>query len=318
MSRNKLIIFLLFLLVLSCCYLYLNLETSKSEQEPYSVSVICQGQSPESLSVIKSGIDKAADELNADISFYPLTDSHDQEQQISLLKREVENGADAVLMMPVNSADLVKPMKDANRKVPVIVLQPALSNLQGLETVSCDNVRLGQSLAEKILQSENTGRDFTILNPAGNTLLCAGVEEVLKNSNAKISHLNFPEDSPDAESIAKKTLLSQRNKVWIALDSGTLETFGEAKKDLISSGAAVEDPVYGFGRSNAIASLLEENVIDAIGAENEYEIGYLGVKMAVDRIHQQQSSNISVNFVIADSSDLYSPKNAYIIFPFVN
>lgn len=317
MLRNKLIVFLLLLLVLSGFYLYMNAETSKSEKDPYSISVICRDQSSESLSVIKSGIDKAADELNADISFYTLTSGNGQEQQISLLKREVENGAGAVLIMPVSSPDLLKAMKDINKKVPVIILQSASSDFSGLETVSCNNSQLGLSLADKILQSEKSASEFVLLNPGSNAELCAGLETGMKNSGVTLSRLDFSASSSDAGKSAKSILLNHRNKVLIALDSQTLEIFGKARKDLLSSGSVPEGSVYGFGRSNAIASLLEENAICAVGAENEYGIGYLGVKAAVDRINHTQSSNVSVNYVIADSSNLYSPENAYIIFPFV-
>jgi ribose transport system substrate-binding protein len=158
MSKNKLIVFSLLLLVLSGYYLYVNNKNTKPRKEPYAISVICSGESAEEFSVLKSGIDKAADEFNADVSFFTLTKANDAGQQISLLEREVENGANAVLILPVQSNEIVEPIIQADKEVPVIVMQSTLPGLSGVDTVSCDDVQLGRSLAEKLSILKNKCR----------------------------------------------------------------------------------------------------------------------------------------------------------------
>ncbi|MVB11503.1 Periplasmic binding protein domain protein [Caprobacter fermentans] len=317
MSRNKLVIFFILLLILSGYYLYLNNKSTKSAGEPYAISVICPGKSTENLSVMKSGIEKAADEMNADISFYTLTSDNDANQQIKLLKREINNGANAVLIMPVNSPDLMKPMKDGDKIVPVIVLQSSLSDLSGLVNISCNNDQLGQNLAKEILQKESSSQRFVILNRKSSPELCGGVEKVLKDAGVKPSYLDFSDLSQDAPVHAERILLQHKGEVFIAADSATLELFGKAEK-VLKSKAATNSQIYGVGRSSTIVSLLEEGIIKAIGVENEYGIGYLGVKMAVDRINHISCKNMSVNFVVSDRSNMYHPENEYMLFPFVS
>ncbi|WP_411677635.1 substrate-binding domain-containing protein [Caproicibacter sp.] len=317
MSRNKLIIFFILLLILSGYYLYLNNNGTKSTSEPYAISVICSGKSTENLSVMKSGIEKAADEMNADISFYTLTSDNDANQQIELLKREINNGANAVLIMPVDSPNLIKPMKEGDKIVPVIVLQSSLSNLSDLVNISCNNDQLGQNLAKEILQKQNSSQRFVILNRKNSPEFCGGVEKVLKDAGAKPSYLDFSDLSQDAPGHAERILLQHKGEVFIAADSATLELFGKAEK-VLKSKAAANTQIFGVGRSSSIVSLLEEGVIQAIGVENQYGIGYLGIKMAVDRINHIPCKNMNINFVISDSSNMYHPENEYMLFPFVS
>jgi ribose transport system substrate-binding protein len=320
MSKNKLIVFSLLLLVLSGYYLYVNNKNTKPRKEPYAISVICSGESAEEFSVLKSGIDKAADEFNADVSFFTLTKANDAGQQISLLEREVENGANAVLILPVQSNEIVEPIIQADKEVPVIVMQSTLPGLSGVDTVSCDDVQLGRSLAEKIVHTEKQMQDVIILNKDGHMGICNGLETVLKEAGSQISYLDFFHSAPDADAFndAKKFLVSCQNQILIALDRDTLEILGKAKKNLADSHESVECHLYGVGRSNAIMSMLEEGVINSVAAENEYGIGYLSMKTAVDRLQKKQPQTFNVNFVIADSSNMHNTENESLLFPFIS
>lgn len=320
MSKNKLIVFSLLLLVLTGYYLYVENRNTKPRKEPYAISVICSGQSADEFSVLKSGIDKAADELNADISFFTLQKDNDAQQQISLLEREVDNGANAVLILPVQSEDIVEPIIQADKKVPAVVMESTLSGLSDLKTVSCDDVQMGQSLAEHIIRSENQIQNVTILNTDDHMALCNGLETVLKDTNAQItySNSNFFHSESDALDNARKFLAGCQNEIVIALDRDTLEILGKAKKDLADSHADVNCHLYGVGRSNAIMSMLEEGIIHSVAVENEYGIGYLSVKTAVDRLQKIPPKNVNVNFVIADSSNMHNPENEYLLFPFIS
>ncbi|HAH78958.1 MAG TPA: LacI family transcriptional regulator, partial [Ruminococcaceae bacterium] len=59
-------------------------------------------------------------------------------------------------------------------------------------------------------------------------------------------------------------------------------------------------------------------VISAVGVRNEYNIAYLGIKTAVVGIRRKKGENVQVNFIIADGTNLYSPENERILFPFVS
>lgn len=319
MPKKKFIVFFLPLLLLPCFYLMLNHDSlfPKSGKEPYAVSVICRGQSTEDLSAIKSGIDKAADELNVDISLITLSKDNDAAQQRSLLNREVANGADAVIILPVDSLDMVQPIREADKQIPVIVMQSGLSGLHSVKTVSCDLERLGRDLAEKIMKTEKHGLDVVIVKEEEEPELSTGLKKVFKDAGMKISFMNLNGGQADSYHVAKDALDGRKGKIWVALDTESLETLGKAKKDLQKSDIPIESPLYGVGRSNAIVSLLEDGVISAIGVENEYGIGYLGMKMAVDRLNQIQNENIKVNYVISDRSNMYETENEYMLFPFI-
>ena len=86
---------------------------SPKQDETIQISFIARGKKTESWSTIEQGIEQAANDLNVEITPIYLSSENDASEQISLLNREVQNGADAVLIAPANSEDLRAPIEEA-------------------------------------------------------------------------------------------------------------------------------------------------------------------------------------------------------------
>ena len=76
--------------------------------------------------------------------------------------------------------------------------------------------------------------------------------------------------------------------------------------------------ILGVGNTNKIISLLEEQVVNATAVQNEFNIGYIAVKNAIELKNGKkvEESKVIKSTVIA-SEDMYSPKNERILFQFV-
>ncbi len=295
---------------------------SGAKDGPYEISVLCRERSAESRAAVKAGIDQASNDLNAEVSYITLSHEGDDAEQISLLEREAANGADAVVIAPVRSAKLGQAVKEAAQKLPVVAILSAPEGAPGIPTVSCDDFRLGQSLAERVLK-DGVSADPKIIvsgvNPkcGDSENLYRGVQDVFKRNKIPFSTLQL-RDAQEAGAAARSLLPGLKNEVWVELDGGALEAVGQAKRELLKTGQPADARIYGAGRSDAVTSLLEERVISAVGVRNEYNIGYLGIKTAVDGIRRKKGENVQVNFIIADGTNLYSPENERILFPFVS
>ncbi len=323
MTRKKIMVFIVILLVfvVSFLILYRDRIYEKKGNEPYQISVITRGKNTESWTTIKQGIDQAAKDLNAEVSFVTLSSENNTGEQILLMQREITNGAGAIVIAPANSTDLKQPIEKARKSIPVITMQSTVDTIENLPYISCDNFELGSALARKLVSSNGQVRKIAILR---NSMDCSnihqrytGVITTLNGTKNKIEYWDIPDDPQEAYDTARGMLQNSDAATLIALDGATLEAVGKAERDLLKTGSKQVE-IYGLGRTNTVVSLLENQVINSIGVENEYNLGYLSIKSAVDRINKKlDDGNTKINFAIVDHEDMYNSDNQRLLFPFV-
>ena len=319
MSKRKVILFFSFLVLFLLSYLVLNksIKLTQQNKQTYEVSVICRSENTEAWNTMKQGIDQAAKDLNVDVSFITLSSRNNAKEQATFLNREINNGADAVVIAPVNSSDLNKSIEESMKKVPVIAMQSTITGITGLQKISCDNTGMGKSLAQELKKSDPDGSEVVILKNSmdcSNVSDCArGIEAELKDR--KLIYCDVPDDSGQAYYMARECLINHSSDTFIALDAETLEAFGQAKKDL--KGQSQLTKIYGVGRTNKVVSLLEEKVINAIAVENDYNLGYLCIKSAVNRLHNKDDGSASINYLIVNSTNMYQSESERMLFPFI-
>lgn len=319
MSKKKIILFFSLLCVFVFVYLVLNkgITVTQANKQTYAVSVICRSENTETWSTMKLGIDQAAKDMNVDVSFITLSSRNNVKEQVTLLNREVNNGADAVVIAPVNSSELNSPVTESQKKTPVVAMQSTVKNLAGLQTVSCNNVEMGKALAREISKTEKSGSEIVILR---NSMNCSNVSDCLRGiqtemKNRQLVYCDIPDDSTQAYNAARFCLAAHRSAAFIALDAETLEAIGQAKKDM--KGNAMQAKIYGAGRTNKIVSLLEQNIINATAVENDYNMGYLCVRSAVDKIRGKDDGNTEINYLMVNSSNMYQSESERMLFPFI-
>ena len=76
--------------------------------------------------------------------------------------------------------------------------------------------------------------------------------------------------------------------------------------------------ILGVGNTNKIISLLEEKIINATAVQNEFNIGYIAVKNAIEVNNGETVEKLKlIKSTVIESDDMYSPKNERILFQFV-
>lgn len=322
MTRKRLLIFLLVFLAFSLLFLFINRDSflEKKSSNPYEISVIIRGKSTESWTTIRQGIDQAAKDMNVEVSFVALSSENNSQEQVALMQREINNGASAIVIAPANPDILKDSIIKAQKSVPVVTMQSTVDSIKNLPNISCDNYGLGQALAKKlVLVSKGSGR-IAILR---NSMDCSntrqrfqGILSELGENYGEIEYWEMPDDPQEAYETAKTQLRSSKAETVVAMDGATLEAVGRAERDLMKV-AAHRVQIFGLGRTNTVVSLLEEQVINSIGVENEYNLGYLSIQSAVNHINKKQNLNSVINFAIVDHDNMYNSDNQRLLFPFV-
>jgi ABC-type sugar transport system, periplasmic component len=323
MTRKRILIFTLVFLILAGSYLIYNRDhiIGKRNNNPYQISVITRGKSTESWTTIKLGIDQAAKDLNVEVSFVALSSENNAREQISLMQREISNGANAIVIAPANTADLKAPIEKARSSVPVVTMQSTVDTIKNLPYISSDSFQLGKALAAKLVSNKKDDGVIAILR---NSMGCSnirqrylGVISALGSDSSKVEYWDIPDDPQEAYDKVKSMLSSSSATTLVALDGATLEAAGKAERDFMK-GSDRRVQIYGLGRTNTVVSLLESQVINSIGVENEYNLGYLSIQSAVNRINRKSDdSNNRINFAIVDHQNMYNSDNQRLLFPFV-
>lgn len=322
MKKSKKIKLLVLIILLLISFILLFYELLFSEKnKSYQISVIASGKSDESFMILKEGAEQAALEMNANIRFLFLSKDNNEEEQIELIKRESENAVDALLISPIESEVVEEVIEEAEKKIPIILIQSLLNVKSDIKRVVCDEYQLGKSLAEGALS--NVSKDTAVMvitndnNSTSNNERYRGIIEKLDevDSNYFIS---------DIKNYIDYTILGNEIKlnnigVIICVDRNITEKVAELKKKITSEGSSSDNVlIFGVGNTNKIISLLEEKIINATAVQNEFNIGYIAVKNAIEVNDGEKAEKLKlIKSTVIESDDMYSPKNERILFQFI-
>ncbi len=258
---------LFFLIILSKNFIY------EEDNKVYRISVIIRGKNSESWMITKEGIDQAALDMNVDISFITLSEENNLEEQEKLIKREIDDGVDALIIAPVDSEKMSNAIKSAKEKVPVVLIDSTIQGMKQIPYVSCDNYLLGKSLADEVIRSGNYRKNIAIINSDTSYSSIGdryrGFEEVIKESKNKYELWDISGDTINGTEYIPKMVKEKNIDILVALEPSTLEVLAQAKKELILGYEEANNiEIYGVGSTSKIIALLEEHVINSIIVQN--------------------------------------------------
>ena len=157
MTRQEKIIWSLFAGVLILLFLLssTDLIIKEKKTEIYPVSVIIGETTDDYYTNFRKGVDKAADEYNVDVNFITLYEKGDVTEQMELLKREIDDGAKAVVLVPLKQKECSEILDGMVLASPLIVMGTIFPGDWGMTGISQDCQEAGKMLGEAIA-AENT------------------------------------------------------------------------------------------------------------------------------------------------------------------
>lgn len=325
MKRRKkhVFIILFLLLILSSVFILSDTLWHGKDKKIYNISVITRGKNSESLMIMKQGIDQAASEMNVNISFVTLSEDNNIDEQKQLIEREIKNKADAIVISPVDYEEMVEPIENAMKKVPVILFESTVRSDAVLPSISCNNYNLGVNLGNEMLKNGKKIRNVAVVK---NNLECSSVKDrydgfmsVMEKTDINCTFWDIEVDKQQTYyNKAKKLLENNDIDAVVTFDTGILEDVSEAKNDLIADNREKADvKIYGAGSTSKIISLLEKKIINAIAIENDFNVGYLSIKTAVNKIKGEKVDNNVISSTVVNTDNMYSEENQRLLFPFI-
>lgn len=320
MTKKRILVFFLLLCMFAISFFILTFDVFGEEKPPhiYDISMIVRGKSSDSWASIRQGADQAANDMNVDLSFITLTEENNLTEQMSLLRREFDNGVDAIVLSAADSNGLAPTVEQFADNVPVICIESNVNSPLVRSYISADNYAMGKQLGEEILASGNARKRLAVIDSSmgcdniGERM--AGLMSVLGPIGGEIAHWTLPNDSANAAEVIAAQLARKDADVVVALDVAALELMGQA---VIDKKAFYLD-LFGIGATGKVASFIEQEIVSATIVQNDFSIGYLGVKMAMDALKKQPvAPETVVEHRMINWKNMYETDNQRLLFPFI-
>ena len=279
-----------------------QLLRDREPRQLLSVSVLLRDTDSSGWTVARQGMEQAADELGAELRFLTLASYSDSGEQNELLLREIDGGAEGLVVVPADAAALRDALLQRDGACPVVALESAVEGCAGV--VAPDNALLGRRLAQALLEDWDGG-GVLLLEPAPG---CAGVVQRLEAAQAALEEAGVP--ARRAPELPRDGL---DGKWVLAFDPSSTQQAAEWKAAEQRAFA-----LYGVGSSTAITAHLEQGTIAAIAAWSDYAAGYLAVRQVVESTRGAEEELAPLAFSILRKEDIYAPENQKLLFPIMS
>ena len=259
----------------------------KERQNPvYPVSVIIGDSNDSDYVNFRKGMDRAALELNADVSFVSLYERNHAAQQTEMALREQREGAKAIVLAPVEADQLDGLLNQGQIEAPVILTGASMPDHKAYGAVVTDYEKMGQMLGNEILSRHGADQTVWLLEQEKGNLMNrqfeTGLKGVLLNAGCPVEYYNTEKDLELNRFFADRQAAGERSPVLAALDQESLSAAAEWLAGNADPGAHQEAALYGRGTSVLLLDHLDQGRIQGLCVTDDFTAGYVSMQKAVE------------------------------------
>lgn len=273
------------------------------------ISVILRESDSSLWSSARLGMDQAAGELGAELRVFTLDRTNDGADQLEVLRRELGQQTDALVVVPADPEGLAQALPDQGTACPVLTMESPLEG--AVLAATPDNAALGRALAQAVVDDGAAGTVLLLNaspNSTGVTARAAAAQEVLEaaGASARVRAVDLA-----APSDALRDLLKQPDLTAVMVFEPALTEQAASLKQSLG----LDVPLYGIGVTANAAGWLERGVIAAAGAWSDFAAGYLAVEGAVNLARGADCRVEQLPFFIVRGEELYEAEYQKLLFP---
>ena len=296
----------------------------------YTIAVIPKGTTHEFWKSIHAGAVKAERELNekgvkTEIIWKGPLKEDDRDQQIQVVENFMSLRVSGIVLAPLDSQALVKPVENAiQAKVPVVIFDSGLKSDQYVSFVATDNYKGGQ------LAGEHLGK---LLGGKGNIILLryavgsasteareAGFLDTLKTKFPDIKLLSTDQRSGPTRDTAYQASQNLLNRfgnevdgIFCPCEPPTI-AMTKALRELGKGGGKVK--MVGFDSGSQSVADLKNGDVQGLVVQNPVLMGYLGVMTLVKSLQGERvEKRIDTGVVLVTPENMNDPQVKELLYP---
>lgn len=303
--------------------IFIGYSSYQSSKKPNKIVLVSKSIQSEYVfwETIRMGAQLAAKEEEIPFEYVGPLEEKDVDKQVEIMNSKIEEGANIILLAAADKERLALSVENAKKKG--ITLVSVDSSVVGqTEIVATDNVAAAQELTHYLLESINNEGEVIMLNFVQGASTANEREQgydLVMAGQAKVKQLPTVYTEGTTESAYKKAkeIIKQypNLKGLVGANQYMTEGICLAIEEL---GLSKKIKVVGFDSSNVIIEALEKGIIEAILVQKPFNMGYLGVKVAVDLFDGkkvEQDTDTGYKLITADT--LYDTENQKLLYPII-
>lgn len=275
------------------------------------VSVILENAGDSQWSALKYGLKMAAEEQGIELAVVDVEEGLDAEAQKKVLEREIEDGADALIVQPVLDKNDQEVLKKIEKRVPVMLVGYEAEKGEtryDLPVIKEDNYEMGQALAEEMLKDfegniEEKKIGLLLASTDSNMLSSreCGFKDALEDKNANILELSLDSFLNREENTESKV------DIVIALDDSNLTAIGE----YLASSQPQGELLYGIGQSTEAIYYLDKGIAECVVVPDEFNVGYQSLSEVARKLDHyfENMKKQTVSYSVIRKETLFSKEN---------
>lgn len=275
------------------------------------VSVILENAGDSQWSALKYGLKMAAEEEGIELAVVDVEEGLDAEAQKKVFEREIEDGADALIVQPVLDKNDQEVLKKIEKRVPVMLVGYEAEKGEtryDLPVIKEDNYEMGQALAEEMLKdfegSIEEKKIGLLLASTDSNMLSSrecGFKDALEDKNANILELSLDSLLDREENTESKV------DIVIALDDSNLTAIGE----YLASSQPHGELLYGIGQSTEAIYYLDKGIAECVVVPDEFNVGYQSLSEVARKLDHyfENMKKQTVSYSVIRKETLFSKEN---------
>ena len=275
------------------------------------VSVILENAGDSQWSALKYGLKMAAEEQGIELAVVDVEEGLDAEAQKKVLEREIEDGADALIVQTVLDKNDQEVLKKIEKRVPVMLVGYEAEKGEtryDLPVIKEDNYEMGQALAEEMLKDfegniEEKKIGLLLASTDSNMLSSreCGFKDALEDKNANILELSLDSFLNREENTESKV------DIVIALDDSNLTAIGE----YLASSQPHGELLYGIGQSTEAIYYLDKGIAECVVVPDEFNVGYQSLSEVARKLDHyfENMKKQTVSYSVIRKETLFSKEN---------
>ena len=314
--------------LLGCALLGCALATPAADKG-YTIAVIPKGTTHEFWKSINAGAFKARDELNAKgvkvnvIWKGPLKED-DRDQQIQTVETFVTRRVSGIVLAPLDSQALVRPVLSAQQaKVPVVIIDSGLKTDQYVSFVATDNYKGGVMAGEHLAK---------LLGGKGNVILLRYQVGSASTEEREAGFLSALKKWPDIKLISSDQYAGPTRETGYQASQNLLNRFGrevdgifcpcepptiamaKALRDLGKGGGKVK--MVGFDAGSQSVIDLKNGDVQGLIVQNPVFMAYKGVMTLIEYLQGKPvEKRIDTGVVLVTPENIEQPEIKELLYP---
>lgn len=315
---------LILVLVLIISWASVEMIGTNLNEQTYTISVIVNDSNNDRYIAMREGFEQAAGDNHILLNFVSTGTIGSIEEEQALIEREIENGADGIIVQPVSSAVPEEMIENVSAKIAIMLLESDVEPEGVYALTAPDNTGIGEDLAKEVLAdhaADISGKRIGVLSGNQEQLSMQqrlqGLLDSLEKEGVTPAWILPGTKEALGEALATR---QEEEPVDILITLGNDET--ETAVDYVQTTAGEQSGtfrIYGEGCSEKSVYYLDKGIIEVLVVPNEFNMGYQSIEALVKRLQYQEPSvkSIQVDTLVIDKNNLYEEDNQKILFPIV-